>query len=71
MSYDSVPVISASGTECPTQYRYNAGNLYSITYVANLNAQLSISPPNYTVTDNKKITLAQVVASSNNKVYRA
>ena len=71
MSNDAVPVISAAGTECPTQYRYNADTLYSVTYVANLNAQLSISLPNYTLTDSKKITLAQAVPSLNSKVNRA
>jgi len=29
---NSVPAINATGTECPTQYRYNAGNLYSASY---------------------------------------
>jgi len=29
---DSNTVINASGTECPAQYRYNAGNLYSPSY---------------------------------------
>ena len=29
---DSNNVINASGTECPSQYRYNAGNLYSASY---------------------------------------
>ena len=35
--------VSASGTECPTQYQYNAGNLYSATYdtLANTNAIVS------------------------------
>jgi tungstate transport system substrate-binding protein len=70
MSSDTVPVISASGTECPQQYRYNAGSLYSITYVANYNSQLSTSFPNYTITNGKKITLAQAVPSPGSKVNR-
>jgi tungstate transport system substrate-binding protein len=71
MSSDTVPVISASGTECPTQYRYNAGDLFSATYdlVANFNANSSISTPNYYVADKQKITLAQAMPISS-KVYR-
>jgi hypothetical protein len=71
MSNDTVPVISAAGTECPPQYRYNADTLYSVTYVANLSAQLSINLPNYTITSGKKIALAQAVPSLNSKVNRA
>jgi tungstate transport system substrate-binding protein len=29
---NSTNAINANGTECPTQYRYNAGNLYSASY---------------------------------------
>jgi tungstate transport system substrate-binding protein len=73
MSSDTVPVISASGTECPTQYRYNAGDLFSATYdlVANFNANISISTPNYYVADKQKIVLAQAMPTpSSSKVYR-
>jgi tungstate transport system substrate-binding protein len=73
MSSDTVPVISASGTECPTQYRYNAGDLFSATYdlVANFNANISISTPNYYVADKQKITLAQAMPTpSSSKVYK-
>jgi tungstate transport system substrate-binding protein len=73
MSNDAVPVISASGTECPTQYRYNAGDLFSATYdlVANFNANISISTPNYYVADKRRITLAQAMPTpSSSKVYR-
>jgi tungstate transport system substrate-binding protein len=59
---NSVPAISTSGTECPPQYRYNAGDLFSASYdtVANLNNQLSISYPNYFLTDSQKISPAAV-----------
>jgi tungstate transport system substrate-binding protein len=70
MSNDAVPVISASGTECPTQYRYSESSLYSITYVANLNTQLSISLPTYAITDKQKNTLAQIVPSLSNKLSK-
>ena len=71
MSNDAVPVINAAGTECPMQYRYSVDTLYSITYVANVNAQLSTSLPNYTIEDGKKNTLAQAVPSLSSKVNRA
>lgn len=66
---DSTPAISASGTECPPQYRYNAGNLFSASYdtVADINAQLSISTPNYYTANKPKITPA--LATPSNKVY--
>ena len=40
---NSTNQISASGTECPAAFRYNAGNLYSASYdtaAQNLNAQI-------------------------------
>ncbi|HEX7483175.1 MAG TPA: hypothetical protein VF350_06890, partial [Candidatus Bathyarchaeia archaeon] len=73
MTSDTSPVIGATGTECPSQYRYNAGNLYSATYdtvVANFNANLSINTPNYYVTDKPKINVAQAVMPSGSKVNR-
>jgi len=71
---DSTPVISAAGTECPPQYRYNAGTLYSATYdtVANMNTQISISTPNYYATDGQKITTLQTVPTQiSSKINRA
>ena len=72
---NSTNQISASGTECPTAFRYNAGNLYSASYdivVANFNANISISTPNYNIADKPKITLAQALTTtSNSKVNRA
>jgi hypothetical protein len=58
---NSTPAISASGTECPSQYRYNAGDLYSPSYdaLANMNLSASISLPNYYSTDSQQLTLAQ------------
>ena len=47
---NSVPVINANGTECPPQYRYNAGNLYSPSYdvqMANMNLSSSLNYANY------------------------
>jgi tungstate transport system substrate-binding protein len=69
MSNDAVPVISASGTECPTQYRYNESSLYSITYVANLNAQLSFSLPTYS-TDKQKTILTQIEPYLSNRLSK-
>jgi hypothetical protein len=41
--------ISASGTECPVEFRYNSGTLYSPSYdtVSNLSIAISINTPNY------------------------
>ena len=71
---NSTPAISASGTECPPQYRYNAGNLYSPTYdaVANMNVNLSISAPNYYATDGKQLAAAPIVPTQiGSKISRA
>jgi len=59
-SSTTTAVINASGTECPAQFRYNAGTLYSPTYdtVANFNQALSIAAPNYYSTDQQQITIA-------------
>jgi tungstate transport system substrate-binding protein len=63
MSYNTAtnaPIINASGTECPTQYRYSPGNLYSPTYdtVANINLNTSIILPNYYATDKQQLMFA-------------
>ena len=65
---NSTPAISASGTECPPQYRYAAGNLYSYAYdtVANMNANLSITSSNYYTTDSKQLTPIQPVPTQTN-----
>jgi tungstate transport system substrate-binding protein len=57
--------INASGTECPTQYRYIYGNLYDPSYdqVVNMNQSLSIGTPNYYVADGQKITVATILPS--------
>jgi hypothetical protein len=63
---DTTPVIGATGTECPSQFRYNAGNLYSASYdtvVANFNANLSINSPNYYIAYKPKINVAQAVTT--------
>jgi tungstate transport system substrate-binding protein len=75
MTSDTPPVIGASGTECPSQYRYNPGNLYAASYdtvVANFNANLSINTPNYYVAVKPKLTFAQASPTpSGSKVYSA
>jgi tungstate transport system substrate-binding protein len=70
MSSDTTPVISASGSECPTQYRYNAGNLFSAIYdlVADVNVQFSTGLPNYAVAEGQKIAIAMSVASFGSKL---
>jgi hypothetical protein len=58
---NSVPVINANGTECPPQFRYNAGTLYSPTYdtqLANMNLSPSVNYANYYVTDSPQPVLA-------------
>jgi len=68
---NSTNQISASGTECPAAFRYNAGNLYSALYdtvVANFNVNTSISTPNYFTTNKPKLNLAQTAPSSS-KIY--
>ncbi len=64
----STPSISASGTECPSQYRYNAGNLYSATYdaVANTNLSQSTITLNYYVQDDQKTLFTAPSTSSQN-----
>jgi tungstate transport system substrate-binding protein len=70
---NSTNQISASGTECPTAFRYNAGNLYSASYdtvVANFNANI-ISTPNYYIADKPKITVAQAMTTpSSSNVHK-
>jgi len=69
---NSIPSINATGTECPLQFRYNAGNLYSATYdaVANINANLSFNSSNYYITDKKQVTLTQPTPiQSSIKIY--
>ncbi len=59
---NAVPAINANGTECPPQFRYNAGTLYSPTYdvqLANMNLSPSVSYANYYVTDSPQPMLAQ------------
>jgi tungstate transport system substrate-binding protein len=69
MSSDAYPIISASGTECPSQYRYNEGTLFSITYIANSNANISINVPNYYIVDKPKTITSQAIPAQNNKLY--
>ncbi len=68
---NSTNQISASGTECPATFRYNAGSLYNATYdalVSNYNLNISISTPNYYITDKSKIIAAQTMTSLSGKV---
>ena len=71
MTSDTPPVISASGTECPSQYRYNEGTLYSVTYIANYNASISINDPNYFIVEKPKTTIVQTTPAQGNKLYSA
>ncbi len=56
-----------NGTECPSQYRYNAGDLYSKSYDALVNSNLgtSIITPNYYSTDSQQVTLAAPSTQNN------
>lgn len=67
---NSTNAINANGTECPAAYRYNAGNLYSPSYdaLANMNLSASISLPNYYSTDSQQVTVAQPSTYSQSSV---
>jgi tungstate transport system substrate-binding protein len=67
---NSTNAINANGTECPAAYRYNAGNLYSPSYdaLANMNLSASISVPNYYSTDSQQLMLAQPSTYSQSSV---
>jgi tungstate transport system substrate-binding protein len=69
ISSDTSPIISGTGSECPSQYRYNEGTLYSITYIANYNANISINVPNYYIVDKPKTTTAQTIPAQSTKLY--
>jgi tungstate transport system substrate-binding protein len=58
---NSTNAINANGTECPQQYRYNSGNLYSPSYdaLANMNLSASISFLDYYSADSPQLMLAQ------------
>jgi tungstate transport system substrate-binding protein len=58
---NSTNQINANGSECPAQYRWNTGDLYSPSYdaLANMNLSASISLPNYYSTDSQQLTIAQ------------
>jgi tungstate transport system substrate-binding protein len=72
---NSTNQISANGTECPAAFRYNAGNLYSPTYdaLANTNLSVSIILPNYFSSSRKEVTLAQPSTNTvnNGKISKA
>ena len=55
----SLPYISASGTECPAQFRNSPGNLYANSYdaVVNPNVNVSIGLTNYNIADGQQIFL--------------
>ena len=77
MSYNTATnsaIISASGTECPTQFRSYADDMYTPSYdtVANINLYTSITAPNYYSTDGQQILLAQPAPTlSSGKFYKA
>jgi hypothetical protein len=56
----ATPAISASGTECPPQYRYDAGNLYSATYDATASTSAGVFEGflNYYTADSQKPIIA-------------
>jgi tungstate transport system substrate-binding protein len=54
---NATPAINANGTECPPQYRYDAGNLYSPSYdtqLATIDLNPSINYSNYNSTDSQQ-----------------
>jgi tungstate transport system substrate-binding protein len=77
MSYNTATnsaIISASGTECPTQFRSYAGDMYSPSYdtVANMSLNASIDAPNDYSTDGQQILLTQPAPTlSSGKFYKA
>jgi len=61
---NSVPVINANGTECPPQYRYEAGNLYTSSYdvqMANMEPSYSLNYANYIYADSQKPVMTQPI----------
>jgi tungstate transport system substrate-binding protein len=64
---NSTNQINANGNECPAAFIYNAGSLYSITYLSaqNLNAQISL--PNYYQTNQQQFVIAP--PSSQSQTY--
>jgi len=55
---NSTNQINANGNECPTAFVYNAGSLYSITYLANQNLTPQINLPNYYQTNQQQFVIA-------------
>ncbi|MGO8806845.1 MAG: substrate-binding domain-containing protein [Candidatus Bathyarchaeia archaeon] len=67
---NSVPVINANGTECPPQYRYDAGNLYTASYdvqMANMIPNSSLSDASYLYVDIQKPINTQLLTYSQSK----
>jgi tungstate transport system substrate-binding protein len=71
-NYAYIPV---GTTECPAQFRYNAGTLYSPSYdvLSNANLNASISLPNYYNSEKQQFILAQPATPSQltNKLNKA
>jgi len=71
---NSTPAINANGTECPPQYRYNSGNLYSPSYdtVANMDPIISIGLPNYYTTNTQQpaISPPSTIGLANGKITK-
>jgi tungstate transport system substrate-binding protein len=65
--------INANGNECPSAYRYNVGNLYSLSYDT-LSAQsqsIQISLPNYYSTDQQQIVIAPLSTYSQSNLKQS
>jgi len=65
---NSVPVINANGTECPPQFRYDAGSLYSASYdiqLANIDLSPSINVGNYYSTDSQQLMVSHPTYNPN------
>jgi tungstate transport system substrate-binding protein len=61
---NATPAINANGTECPPQYRYDAGNLYSPSYdtqLATIDLNPSINYSNYNSTDSQQSIPAKLL----------
>jgi tungstate transport system substrate-binding protein len=69
---NSTNQINANGTECPAQYRYNPGNLYSPSYdTLSSNNLASIQLPNYYSAANKQVTAQSATyAPSNSRLNK-
>lgn len=69
---NSTNQINANGNECPAAFIYNAGSLYSITYLAAQNLNTQINFLNYYQTNQQQFVIAppSINSQSNNRTNK-